>query len=134
MKNSNVVPRPRPFLSRASRQKLITALERASEDQRFSLERRAEQTVLAEQLRKIQARAEDFSVFSDELNYSQMLALAVTFKEWAEGNGRSPQQSEMLLEFSESFALLAGKLGPAWTPNPPPQLSVFGVLGREFCS
>jgi hypothetical protein len=65
-----------------------------------------------------------------ELNHTQMLALADMLIGWALDNKFEPKHSAWLTGVSEGLLAEAELLGPDWNPPEPEELSVIGVIGR----
>jgi hypothetical protein len=67
----------------------------------------------------------------EQLAYRHMMALAEIFAGWALDRRLTPQQSVMILGWSDSMRALADELGPDWDPPKPEHLTLMGFLGRK---
>ena len=86
-----------------------------------------------DELRRIfdQASAPMSDHIREQLAYRHMLALAEIFAGWALDRRLTPQQSVMILGWSDSMRALADELGPDWDPPKPENLTLMGFLGRK---
>lgn len=68
----------------------------------------------------------------EQLAFQHMIALADAFEGWALDRRMTPEQSAMLVGWSQSMRALADEVGPDWNPPEPEKLSLLGFLGRKM--
>jgi hypothetical protein len=66
----------------------------------------------------------------EQLSYSRMLGVAVTYYEWIEDPDFGIERALKFKRLANSILLVANEVGPTWNPPDPVDISLLGNLGR----
>ena len=67
----------------------------------------------------------------EQLSYLKMLGVAATYYHWTKDPNFDQERAVQFKRMANSILLIANKVGPAWDPPAPSEISLLGFLGQQ---